>query len=354
MTPDQFSDIMKDVLVSLGIVAGFYVAGKASIFIIDRFVRKLTEKTATQLDDMLLAVVEKPAFWLIMLWGIYIALHRLSIDFARRFLDVADKAVFVIAVAFIVKVVYDVVNTLIDWYGITMAERGQEGLGKSILPLLKKLVKIFAIISGLIVILDHFSYNISSLVAALGVSSLAIGLAAKETLANMISGFTIVADRPFRIGDRIEVDKKTGDVVEIGLRSTRIRTIDNTIVIIPNSKLVDNVLLNYAYPEDSLAGFFKVSVEYGSPVEKVRTTLLQVANEIQEIMKDPAPEVQFIEHADSALVFQLVYRIPEYKLKWPLIDKLNTAVNRRFAEEGINFAYPTRTMYLRKLDDATV
>lgn len=354
MTPDQISEIMKDVLVSLGIVAGFYVAGKASIFIIDRFVRKLTEKTSTQLDDMLLAVVEKPAFWLIMLWGIYVALHRLSMEFARRFFDVADKAVFIVAVAFIVKVVYDVVNTLIDWYGVTMAGRGQEGLGKSILPLLKKLVKIFAIISGLIVILDHFSYNISSLVAALGVSSLAIGLAAKETLANMISGFTIVADRPFRIGDRIEVDKKTGDVVEIGLRSTRIRTIDNTIVIIPNSKLVDNVLLNYAYPEDSLAGFFKVSVEYGSPVEKVRATLLQVANEIQEIMKDPAPEVQFIEHADSALVFQLVYRIPEYKLKWPLIDKLNTAVNRRFAEEGINFAYPTRTMYLRKLDDATV
>jgi len=354
MTPDQISDIMKDLFVSLGIIAGFYIAGKALIFVIDRFVRKLTEKTSTQLDDMLLAVVEKPAFWLIMLWGVYIALHRLSIEFARRFFDIADKTVFIIAVAFIVKVVYDVVNTLIDWYGITMAERGQEGLGKSILPLLKKLVKIFAIISGLIVILDHFSYNISSLVAALGVSSLAIGLAAKETLANMISGFTIVADRPFRIGDRIEVDSKVGDVVEIGLRSTRIRTIDNTIVIIPNSKLVDNVLLNLAYPENSLAGFFKVSVEYGTLVEKVRETLLKVAKDIPEIMDDPAPEVLFIEHADSALVFQLVYRVPEYRLKWPVIDKLNTAVNRRFAEEGINFAYPTRTMYLRKLDDATV
>ncbi len=354
MTADQFADIMKDLLVSIGIVAGFYIAGKGLIFIIDRFVRKLTEKTATQLDDMLLAVVEKPAFWLIMLWGVYVALHRLSIEFARRFFDIADKVVFIIAVAFVVKVVYDVVNTIIDWYGITMAERGQDGLGKSILPLLKKLVKIFAILSGLIVVLDHFSYNISSLVAALGVSSLAIGLAAKETLSNMISGFTIVADRPFRIGDRIEVDGKVGDIVEIGLRSTRMRTIDNTVVIIPNAKLVENVVLNYAYPENSLAGFFKVGVEYGTPVEKVREALLEVAGEIPEIMNDPAPEVLFIEHADSALVFQLVYRVPEYRLKWPVIDKLNTAVNRRFAEEGINFAYPTQTMYLRKLDDATV
>jgi small-conductance mechanosensitive channel len=149
------------------------------------------------------------------------------------------------------------------------------------------------------------------------------------------------------------MDNKVGDVVEIGLRSTRIRTIDNTIVIIPNSKLVDNVLLNYAYPENSLAGFFKVGVEYGSPVEKVRKTLLKVAGEIPEIMKDPAPEVQFIEHAESALVFQLLYRVPEYRMRWQVIDKLNTAVSRRFAEERINFAFPTRTI-LSKLDDVTV
>ena len=347
----ETSVILQDVLKSLGIVLAFVVAGKILIFIIDRVVRKVTERTATQLDDMILAVVEKPAFGLLVLWGVYIAIHRLSLEIEHDFFDIADKAVFIVAVAFVTKVVYDVINALLDWYGINAAERGQEGLGKSILPLAKKLVKVFAIISGLIVALDHFNYNISSLVAALGVSSLAIGLAAKETLSNMISGFTIVADRPFRLGDRIETDGKVGDIVEIGLRSTKMRTLDNTIVVIPNSRLVDNILVNFAYPEYSIGSIQKFGVEYGSDVEKVKETLKRVASDVPEIMKEPEPDVLLVEYGDFAMVFQLVYKIPEYRMKWPVIDKVNSLVNSRFAEAGINFAFPTRTMYLHKLED---
>ena len=344
----------RDVIESAGILALFVIAAKALIYVLDQVVRGLTKKTATVLDDMLLAVVEGPAFYLLVLWGVYVALRRLSAELGQAVFAVADKAVFIIAVALVVKVVYDVINALLDWYGIKAYERGQEGINKSILPLMKKLVKIFAVVSGLIVILDHFEYNITSLVAALGVSSLAVGLAAKETLSNMISGFTIIADRPFRVGDRIEVEGRTGDVVEIGLRSTRIRTLDNTVVVIPNSKLVDNVVLNLAYPEDSLTCFFKVGVEYGSGVDKVRGTLMDAAGDIPEILPEPAPEVFFTDHGESALVFQLVYKIPEYRLKWPVLDRLNTEVDRRFAASGIRLAFPTRKMYVHKLDGAEV
>ena len=350
----ETSVIMQDILKSLGIVLAFVVAGKILIFLLDRVVRKITEKTATQLDDMVLAVVEKPAFGLLVLWGVYIAIHRLTLEGGQGIFDIVDKAVFVISVTFITKVVYDVINALLDWYGIMAAERGQEGIGKSILPLAKKLVKVFAIISGLIVILDHFNYNISSLVAALGVSSLAVGLAAKETLSNMISGFTIVADRPFRLGDRIDLDGKVGDIVEIGLRSTKMKTLDNTIVVIPNSKLVENVLVNLAYPELSIGSFQKFGVEYGSDVGKVKEILKGVAADVPEILAEPAPDVLFIEYGDSAMVFQLVYKLPEYRMKWPVIDKVNTLVNRRFAEAGIGFAFPARTVYLHKLEDIKV
>jgi len=343
---------LTEILISLGIFAAFVVAGKALIFIIDRFVRKLTENTATQLDDMLLAVVEKPSYYLIILWGAYISFHRLKLEFGDRVFDVADKAVFVIAVALFVKLVYDVINAMLEWYALSIAEKGREDIGKSVIPLLKKLVKIFVIISGLIVVLDHFSYNISSLIAALGVSSLAIGLAAKETLSNMIAGFVIVVDRPFRLGDRIESDGKVGDVMEMGLRSTKIRTLDNNILIIPNTKLVDNVVNNYAYPENGQTHTMKVGVEYGCDVAKVKRVLLDVVGGVPEILKDPPPGVFFTEHGDFALVFQVFYRVPEYTLKWAVLDKINTAINRRFAEEGINMAYPTRTLHIRK-DEGT-
>lgn len=341
---------LDDVIISVAVVAGFIVIGKALITILDRVVKKLAGNTGmSRLGDMVLGVSEKPAFYLLVLWGFYIALHRLSIDLGSSVLSLADQAVFVIAVSIVVKVVYDVLGVLVDWYGIRAAEMGREGIGRSVLPLVKKLIKVFVIVSGLIVILDHFRYNITSLVAALGVSSLAVGLAAKETLSNMISGFTLFADRPFRVGDRIETEGKLGDVIEIGLRSTRIKTLDNTIMVIPNSKLVDNVVINYAYPDESLACTYRAGLEYGSDVAKVKEILAGAARDIPEIMAEPAPEALFIGHGESAMVFQLGYSIHEFRFKDAVTDKLSVLINRRFAEAGISFAFPTRKMYLQRI-----
>jgi len=342
------SSLLTEILVSLGILAGFVIVGKGLIILIDKVIRQFTQKTETVLDDLILAAVEKPAYYLIILWGAYIAFHRLKLELKQGIFDLADSVVFVIAIAFVVKLVYDVINALLEWYGITSAEKGRDEIGKTVIPLVKKLVKIFTILSGIIVVLDHFHYSISSLVAALGVSSLAVGLAAKDTLTNMISGFIIMADRPFRLGDRIETDGKSGDVVEIGIRSTKVRTLENNILIIPNTKLVDNVVLNQAYPEYSQTHFFKVGVEYGSDVEKVKKALLDAAHEVTDILDDPAPQVYFTEHGESALIFQMMYRVPQYVLRWSVQDKVNTAANRRFTEEGINLAYPTRTVYVRQ------
>jgi len=162
----------------------------------------------------------------------------------------------------------------------------------------------------------------------------------------MIAGFVIMADRPFRVGDRIELEGNLGEIVEIGLRSTKLLTIENNIVVIPNSQLVDNIVLNYAYPANVLTYYYKVGVEYGSDIDKVRSLLLELAREIPEILDDPAPSVFFVEHADSSLDFKLVYRIQDYRDKWSVLDKVNTAVNKRFAKEGISIAFPTRTLHV--------
>jgi len=337
--------IVKDILASTAIIAAFIIAGRLLILIIDKVVRKVTDRT--RLGDMLLGVVERPAFYLLVLWGVYISLHRLSVELANSVLALVDKAVFIITVALVVKVVYDLLGQALEWHSLRAAERGHEDIGRYVTPLLKKLVKIFVILSGLIVILDHFNYNITSLVTALGVSSLAIGLAAKETLSNMISGFVIVADRPFRVGDRIEVGGKTGDVKEIGIRSTRMTTLEGTMVVIPNSQLVDNAVVNHTHPEYSLDSSLNIRVEYGTEVEKVKEVLKGVTAAVPGIMAAPAPDVFFAEHGEYAMIFQLNYRVSDYALKPAVADKLNTLVNRRFKEQGISFAYPTRNVYLR-------
>lgn len=341
------SALYNNLIEALLLIAAFFFVGKAVIFLIDRVVRKLTEKTETQLDDMILAVVEKPAFYLIMIWGVYAAMHRLSEQFNDSVFKVADRVTFILAVLVIVKVVYDVVNAMLDWYGMTAAEKGQEGISKSILPLTKKLVKLFAFISGLIVILDHFNYNISSLVAALGVSSLAIGLAAKETLSNMISGFAIVADKPFRIGDRIETENRVGDVIEIGLRSTKIRTLDNNVVVIPNAKLVDNSLINYDYPEGSQVGTIKVGVVQGCDIEQVKGILVDAALSSPAVVTDPAPFVLFLDQAESNFFFTLIFTLKDHKQKGTALDLINTAIANGFKKSGISYSVPQKKILMQ-------
>lgn len=345
---EEFSYWLTEIIYTVGIIAIFVAVGKGVVFLLERVVKKLTEKTATKLDDMIIGAVEKPIFYLISLWGVFTAVHRLREEIGDEILAVADDALFILVTLFVVKLSYDVVNALVTWYGIISEDRGRGEIAQSIVPLLKKLVKIFVIVSGLIVVLDHFDYNISSLVAALGVSSLAIGLAAKDTLSHMISGFVIMADRPFRVGDRIEVDGRVGEITEIGLRSTKLLTFENNVVIIPNSQLVDNVVLNYAYPENTLTHFYKVGVEYGSDIDRVREVLLDIAKGMPEILDDPEPAVYFTAHGDSSLDFNLVYRMEQYRDRWRVLDKVNTTVNKRFSEEGISVAFPTRTLHVIK------
>ena len=136
---------------------------------------------------------------------------------------IASGAVFIVNVIILTNIAYRITNEMLNWYAARVAERNGVGLNRQIMPLLEKLVSIFLICTALMIVLKHFNYDILSLVTALGIGSLAIGLAAKDTLANMISGFTLMIDRPFRIGDRIQLASgQWGDVVDIGLRSTKI------------------------------------------------------------------------------------------------------------------------------------
>ena len=128
------------------------------------------------------------------------------------------------------------------------------------------------VLIGLLVILDHVGFNISALVAAIGIGGLAISLAAQDTIANMISGVIILIDQPFRTGDRIEIQELNtwGDVVNIGLRSTRIRTLDNRLVIVPNSQISNNLVVNYTNTDPHYRIQSEIGVAYGTDLRVAR------------------------------------------------------------------------------------
>lgn len=338
---------LKETLVALLIFASFWGLAKFIRYFLRTWGTKFTSFTETDLDDRILERIAPPISLLVVFTGLYLAVKSLPLHDKAQL--VVSGGIFIVNVIILTNIVYRSTDETLSWYAARVTERNGAVFDKQILPLLEKLVSIFLIGTALIIILKHFDYDILSLVTALGIGSLAIGMAAKDTLANMISGFTVMLDRPFRIGDRIQLaGGQWGDVVDIGLRSTKIKTMDNTLIIIPNATLCNSNVTNMAFPDQRAKARVNVGVAYGSDVEKVKQLLVAIGREIPEVLPEPKAEAFFISFGDSALNMSLFFWVDDYLKVVPVTDKVNSAIINRFRENGIEIPYPTRTVLLEK------
>jgi len=337
----------KELLVAILIFALFWLLAKLLRYIMTTWVPKFTSFTSTDLDDRILHRITPPASILVVFGGLYIAIKSLPLPEKAHL--VASGAAFIITIVILTNIVWRALDELLKWYAGRMADSGRGGLDRQLIPLAEKLATIFLVGTALIIILKHFNYDILSLVTALGIGSLAIGMAAKDTLANMISGFTLMIDRPFRLGDRIQLSAgQIGDVQDIGLRSTKIKTLDNQLLIIPNSDLCNTILTNQAFPDMRSKGRVTIGVAYGSDALQVKEILVATALEVPEVLRDPQPEAFFTQFGDSALQMALFFWVDDYTRVFPTTDKINILLLRRLAENGIAIPYPTRSVYLHK------
>jgi small-conductance mechanosensitive channel len=197
-----------------------------------------------------------------------------------------------------------------------------------------------------IILLGYFDIEVSGFVATLGIGSLAIALAAQESLSDTISGFIIMVDRPFRIGDRIEIqDLGTwGDVMDIGLRSTRVRTRDNRMVIVPNSVIGKSLVVNYSYPDTQYRIQIHVGVGYGADIEETRKVLIEAVSKVEGVLSDRKVEALFLEFGDSALIFRVRWWLESYVDTRRMFDSVNTAMYNALNEAGIEIPFPQRVI----------
>ena len=338
---------MKEILVALLIFAAFWLLAKFLRYFLTTWGPKFTSFTATDLDDRILLRITPPASLLVVSAGLYFSVKSLPLP--EKVHIAAAGALFILTIVILTNIVYRSLDELLVWYSSRLADKGTYGLDRQIMPLVEKLATIFLVGTALIIVLKHFNYDILSLVTALGIGSLAIGLAAKDTLANMISGFTLMIDRPFRIGDRIQLTGgQTGDVQDIGLRSTKIKTLDNQLLIIPNSDLCNNLLTNQAFPDLRAKGRINLGVAYGSDADRVKQLLVATALESGAVLHDPPPEAFFTSFGDSALQMALFFWVEEYTQLFPATDKINSLILTRFNEHGIGIPFPTRAVIMQK------
>jgi small-conductance mechanosensitive channel len=326
-----------DLGVSILIVVGAALVGRLVVaFLFDGGMRRLTKRTRTGLDDVILGAVRSPAYWLCVVLALRLAIERL--DFAPAVEDNWLSAVFSVLYTFIAfTFAWRLTSDLFIWYGKEIAQRTETKLDEQLMPFFRRVALIILGVMALITLLGQLKVDVSAFVTTLGIGSLAIALAAQAALSDTISGFIIMIDRPFRIGDRIEIQELDtwGDVVDVGLRSCRIRTRDNRMVIVPNSVIGKSLVVNYSYPDTQYRIQIQVGVAYGTDVELARQTMVDAVRDVDGVLPDRPVEALFLEFGDSAMIFRVRWWLESYVDTRRMFDKVNTALHHALDAAGI-------------------
>jgi len=323
------------------IIFGLVLAGSAHLII--RWLKKKAEATDTMMDDIILMAVGTPIVVAIIALSVYIALTSFDIvpeSMGWLITDQVINAAFILFGAWIASVFS---FNLIRTYGTLVAEKTETDLDDRLIPILEIAARYLIWFVAFLLILANFKIDITPLLAGAGIGALALALAAQEILSNFLGGVIIAVDKPFKIGDRVRIDTFFGDVMSFGLRSTRIKTLDNQIVTVPNAKVTSSVVINYAMPDYTLKIRIPFSVAYGSDMDRIKEILLAIAREAAEktpwVLTDPAPSVYFLEFGESSLNGQLILWTNNYDFAWDVQDFVNSRIARRFAEEKIEIPF---------------
>lgn len=331
--------------------------GRVLKFIFTRIIRRLVSKTETHLDDRIIDVLGSRATTISILVGFGLALQEVRKALspeqltANQVIDYAGIIVFVVLVFVLARLASRLLETVFEWYMDEMSKKASTNITATIAPLMNKIINVVLFLVAIIIVLDDFGINIGSLLVSLGVGSLAIALAAQDTLANMIAGFVIMVDRPFRVGDRIQLPTgEVGDVNEIGLRSTKILNFDNNLLVIPNAELIKRQIVNYSYPTENIRVVVEVNIAYDSDVARAKEIVLSLAGSHPDVGNSPAPEIFLVNFADSAMQLKLFAKTDDYRKKFKIEADLREQILRSFAKAGIEIPYPRRVVQVLNSD----
>jgi len=334
-------------LQALTIAFGFLVVAKVTDFLLCGVIRKWAKRTRFELDDQVVELLHAPLFRSVVIVGLWFASYRLN--FGNRLHDTTGMALLTILL-----VIWTVFSFRFVHLLVCSASRKEDrfrSIEARTLPLFDNLGKVLVAGFSVYLFIELWDISTTGWFASAGVIGIALGFAAKDSLANLITGVFIIADAPYRVGDFIVLEDGTrGRVVHIGLRSTRIITRDDIEITIPNAVLGTTRVTNETGGGNMRRRIkIKVGVAYGSDIDKVRRVLLEVAAADDNTCREPEPRVRFRQFGVSSLDFELLCWIPEPVLRGRITDSLNCAVYKRFAAESIEIAFPQRDVYIREM-----
>jgi MscS family membrane protein len=328
------------------IFLAFYVS-KLLDYLTRVWLKKWAEKTETKFDDLVLELLNGPVKIVAFIIFLRIGLDVFAWpELVQKFLSKGFTVVVAITLTYMVLKFIDLLMGF--WHQRAKAQEDQ-AFNQQLFPIIRKSLKLFIIAVAALVTLDNLGINITAAIASLSIGGLAVGLAAQDTLANLFGAVAIFLDKPFKIGDRVQVDNVDGPVESIGLRSTRIRNLDGHLVAIPNKAMGNATITNIA-ARPNIRTVMNIGITYDTPVEKVKLAL-QI---IQETFRGHARTKDLITSFNKFESFSLNILVVHWwngtDMKECLagLQEMNLTLKERFDNAKISFAFPTQTVYLKQ------
>lgn len=338
-----YGNTVKNWLISFGILIGAIIVAKICYWAIGKYLKKITEKTSSKLDDLLIDKLEEPIVYAIGILGFFWGFERLTFgEGVDNFFKHTFTLIFTLNITWLI---VRTVDALIEEYVVPLVEKSESDLDDQLMPLIRKLFKAILWSLGIIIGLNNAGFDVAALIAGLGIGGLALALAAQDTVKNIFGGIMVYLDKPFKISDRIIISGHDGFVEEVGIRSTRIRTLEGRQITIPNAQFSESPIENITR-EPSRKIVLNLGLTYETSPEgmdKAMQLLKEIANEHPSTTEDVL--VSFNNWGDFALGILFIYYIkPEGDILQTQTD-INMAILRKFNTEGLDFAYPTQTIF---------
>ena len=339
--------VISDLLTAAVILAIFAIISQLAKHIVTDVMPHLVSKTESTLDDEILTATKGPIQVLVIVIGAYLASKTLN-EMPQAISGLLDKLATIALILVGAYFVSNLIIAVMRWYMHDIAPRTDSDLDDHLMPFLQKFMVAAIYVVALVMIIGLFT-PITPLIAGLGVFGIAIALAAKEMLSNLFGAVAILTDRPYKIGDRLMVKGiGMGDVSDIGMRSTRIKTTDNRIVVIPNEMMANSRIVNVSQPDAKVRVTLKVGVGYASDIDRACAIMEQSAAETQSVSSEPKPRAYVSQLSDFSVEITLLVWIDSYMEDLDTPDMIYRRILSRFKEEGIEIPYPVMTVMPKK------
>ena len=333
--------------ISLLIIIGAITAGKILFWFFSSVIKKLTDKTKSKVDDIIVDMLEEPMIFALTIAGLWFGLHRLTFpDNWQLWMAKVYHILITINITWFIARLFD---AIIEEYIIPLTEKTESDLDDQVIPIVRKGLRTSVWILGIIVALNNAGYDVTALIAGLGIGGLALAMAAKDSVSNIFGGIMIFTDKPFKVGDRIKINGFDGIIEEVGIRTSRMRTLEGRLVTIPNSQFTGDMVENVS-AEPSRKIVLNLGLTYDTSAEQIEKgieLLKEIASQNNKIEENIV--VGFNSFGDFSLGITFIYYIKKESSIIETQTAINLSILKKFEENGLEMAFPTQTIYNKKI-----